>query len=77
MNITIFGLGYIGSVSAACLSDHGHQVVGVDVNPKKVKSIQSGKSPIGEPGLQERIQRNQQASTLSATQDAAEAVRVR
>ena len=52
MKLSVLGLGYIGSVTAACLAELGHQVVGVDVDPTKLKRIESGKSPFFEPGLE-------------------------
>ena len=51
MNISVFGLGYVGSVTGAALAEDGHTVVGVDVNPDKVASLNAGRSPIVEPGL--------------------------
>ena len=74
MNISVFGLGYVGSVTGAALADDGHQVLGVDVNPDKVATVNAGRSPIVEPGLAELIERNVAAGRLSATTDPAAAV---
>ena len=75
MRISIFGLGYVGAVSAGCLARRGHQVIGVDVNPRKVASVNDGTAPVLEPGLPEAIAEAVAAGRLRATQDAAEAVR--
>ncbi len=55
MKVSVFGLGYVGSVSAASFAADGHTVVGVDVNPDKVASLNEGRSPIVEKGLEELI----------------------
>ncbi|MGH9702375.1 MAG: nucleotide sugar dehydrogenase, partial [Candidatus Acidiferrales bacterium] len=72
--VSIFGLGYVGSVTAACLAHQGHQVLGVDVSPEKVDAIESGRSPIVEAGLEELVAAGRQAGSLRATSDTARAV---
>ena len=55
MRVSVFGLGYVGCVTAACLAKAGHQVVGVDINPDKVAMVNAGTSPLVEPGLGELL----------------------
>ncbi|MCH8854829.1 MAG: hypothetical protein IIA03_00920, partial [Proteobacteria bacterium] len=55
MKVSVFGLGYVGAVSCACLPELGHEVVGVDINPLKVELIASGQSPVVEEGIEELI----------------------
>jgi GDP-mannose 6-dehydrogenase len=76
MRVSIFGLGYVGCVSAACLAHDGHEVIGVDVNPVKVAAIAAGKSPIIEPGLDELLRDVVRSGQLRASIDAQRAVRV-
>ena len=75
MKISVFGLGYVGAVSCACLPELGHEVVGVDINPLKVDLIASGQSPVVEEGIEELISAAVQAGQLTATRDVAAAVR--
>jgi GDP-mannose 6-dehydrogenase len=75
MNVSVFGLGYVGSVSAASFASDGHTVVGVDVNPDKVASLNEGRSPIVEKGLDDLIRNARGNGSLRATTDTAEAVR--
>ncbi|HEX5706709.1 MAG TPA: nucleotide sugar dehydrogenase, partial [Pyrinomonadaceae bacterium] len=74
MKLSIFGLGYVGCVSAACFAKDGHEVVGVDVNPTKVEIINEGRSPIVEAGVGELIADGVAGGRLRATTDSAEAV---
>ena len=74
MNIAVFGLGYVGSVTAACLAADGHRVTGVDLNEQKVDLINSGQGPVREPGLDALIAANVQAKRLEATTDTMSAV---
>jgi len=74
MNVSVFGLGYVGSVSAAAFAADGHHVVGVDVHQAKVDGINEGRSPIVEPGLDELMREAHAAGRLRATLDTREAV---
>jgi len=75
VKVSIFGLGYVGSVSAASFAADGHYVVGVDVNADKVQAVSAGRSPIVEPGLDESLARSVAEGRLRATTDTAAAVR--
>src|SRR5687767_6826369 len=75
MKVSVFGLGYVGSVSAAAFADEGHEVVGVDVVPDKVDAVNSGRSPIGEPGLGDLLARGVGSGRLRATTSTEDAVR--
>ncbi len=74
MKISIFGLGYVGAVSAACFAGDGHEVVGVDVSETKVNLINSGKTPIIEEGIGELIAKTVSEGSLRATTDVREAI---
>ena len=73
--IAVFGLGYVGCVTAACFAESGFRVVGVDVDARKVDAIQAARSPFYEPGLEPLIAKNLKAGTLTATRSTAEALR--
>ena len=75
MKIAIFGLGYVGSVSAGCLAAAGHEVIGVDVEPQKLDLLRSGRSPVTEPDLDELLAKAVAAGRLTVTSDTARAVR--
>lgn len=66
MNVTLFGLGYVGSVTAACLAARGHHVVGVDTDPAKVRALNEGRPPVVEPGLDDLVAATVGAGTLRA-----------
>src|ERR1700681_1499940 len=72
--ISIFGLGYVGSVTAACLAHQGNRVLGVDVSPAKVEALESGRTPVLERGIDELVAESNRACRLHATTDAAKAV---
>lgn len=74
MKLSVFGVGYVGCVSAACFAKEGHDVTGVDVNPTKVEIINKGNSPIIEPGIGELMKEAVASRRLRATTSAAEAV---
>lgn len=74
MKLAVFGLGYVGSVSAACFCKLGHEVIGIDVNPDKVQMINDGKSPVIEPALADLISQYAQTGQLRATTSAEEAI---
>ena len=75
MNISVFGLGYVGCVTAACLAEMGHKVIGVDVDAHKLSLIQSGRSPFYEPGLEALVRKNVTAFSLRVSGDADAAIR--
>jgi GDP-mannose 6-dehydrogenase len=74
MRVSVFGLGYVGSVSAASFAAEGHDVIGIDVNADKVRAVNEGHSPIVEPGLGELLERGVETGRLRATADAEDAV---
>lgn len=75
MKVTIYGSGYVGLVTGACLAQVGNQVLCVDIDERKVKMLQSGEVPIYEPGLDDMIRQNISAGRIKFTQDAAEGVK--
>ena len=74
MRISIFGLGYVGAVSLACLGRDGHEVTGVDIDQNKLSLISSGKSPIVEAGIMELMQEVVASGRINVTDNAAEAI---
>ena len=74
MKITVIGTGYVGLVGAACLAEVGNHVLGLDVNPEKIRILKEGGIPIHEPGLLEIVRRNVENGRLSFTTNIEEAV---
>src|SRR5436309_6873872 len=74
VRVAVFGLGYVGCVSAACLARDGHSVIGVDVSAQKVEAVAAGRSPLIEPGLNELVRETVRAGRLRATSDSCLAV---
>jgi GDP-mannose 6-dehydrogenase len=74
MRISIFGMGYVGAVSGACLADMGHSVVGVDANSHKVDLINAAKAPIVEADIEKLIRSGVESGRLRATTDPEEAI---
>lgn len=74
MKVAVFGLGYVGTVTAAGLAHTGHEVVGVDVDDAKVAAIAAGHSPVVEPGIAELVEEGVRSGRLRATTSVAEAV---
>lgn len=75
MNLSIFGVGYVGLVSGACLAEVGHNVLCMDVDPIKIEKLKTGIVPIWEPGLEVLVKRNILEGRLQFTTVAADAVR--
>ncbi len=74
MDIAVIGLGYVGSVSAGCLADLGHRVIGADVQLEKVAKLARGKPPIQEPGLDALIAKGVEETRIRATSDIRRAI---
>src|SRR5258708_39756133 len=74
MKVVVWGLGYVGTVSAACLAQLGHEVIGVEPNQAKVEAINAGHSAIKEPDLDRMVGEVVASGKLRATQDGASVV---
>jgi UDPglucose 6-dehydrogenase len=74
MKVTIYGSGYVGLVTGACLAQVGNDVLCVDIDPRKIEMLNKGESPIFEPGLSDMLKANQAAGRLNFTLDPAEGV---
>ncbi len=74
ISVSVFGLGYVGSVTAGCFAHKGHRVVGVDVNNAKVEAFNAGRSPVLEPGLEELLAEGRDQGRLDATTDVRRAI---
>jgi UDPglucose 6-dehydrogenase len=74
MRVSVFGTGYVGLVTGACLAEVGHQVICVDVDVAKIEGLRQGRLPIFEPGLEDLVLANQASGRLAFTTDAAAAI---
>jgi len=74
LSISVFGMGYVGSVTAACFAHVGHKVIGVDVSPLKVEMMAAGRTPVVEARMSELVEEGHRAGLLHATTNAEEAV---
>ncbi len=74
INVTIFGTGYVGLVTGACLAEVGHEVICVDIDAAKIDGLNQGRLPIYEPGLEDIVTNNRAAGRLRFTTDAAAAI---
>src|SRR5512142_2634167 len=75
MKISIFGLGYVGAVSLACLARDGHTVIGVDVDPAKLELIGSGKTPVVEEGIVDLVREAVGSGRVHVTSNVGDAIR--
>lgn len=75
MKVSVIGLGYVGCVSAACLAKDNHEVIGVDINAKKLGQLRVGKSPIVESGLDSLIKSGVESERLAVTSKTREAIK--
>src|SRR6266542_2332989 len=75
MNVCVVGTGYVGLVAGTCFAECGNDVIGIDVDERKLGVLREGKSPIYEPGLEELLRRNQKEGRLSFSNDLAAAVK--
>jgi GDP-mannose 6-dehydrogenase len=74
LKISVFGIGYVGAVSAACLAEAGHEVIAVDRDARRIAAINEGRAPLFEPGLEALIAKHAATGRLAATDDADAAV---
>ena len=75
MRISVFGFGYVGCVSGACLAQNRHEVLGVDISPQKVELVRSGRAPVIEPGLDSLVRAAVQSGRMRVTPHSRDAVR--
>ena len=67
VRVAVFGLGYVGSVTGACLARNGHSIIGVDISQNKLENIRNGRAPLGEPGLDAIIRETVSSGRLSVS----------